>query len=119
MYIHDKNGNKVKLIPKRYEEIPDVDAYIDDFEHIRLSDEERELLDRILLGVRLEKFTNKMKDNYIYRDKIGDSYPDTAVKIVTRNNGAYHVVRYSNKTELRCDSSLLSQLPIETENRLY
>lgn len=119
MYIRDNNGNKIKLIPKRYEEIPDVDAYIDDFDHMRLSEEERELLDRILLGIRLEKFTNEMKANYIYRDRIADSYPDVAVKIQTRNNGSYHVVRYSNKVELRCNSKLLSQLPVEVENRLY
>ena len=34
MYIFDSSGNKVKLIQNRYTEIPDVDAYIDDLEHV-------------------------------------------------------------------------------------
>ena len=108
MYIFDNNRNKVKLIPNRYSEIPDVDAYIDDLEHIRLSDEERELLDRLLLGVRLEKFTAKLKENYIYRDRLKDAYPEKAVKIVKRDGVSYHVVRFNNKLEFRCDASLLS-----------
>lgn len=119
MYIKDSNGNKVKLIPKRYTEIPDVDAYIDDFEHLRLTEEERELLDRILLGVRLEKFTEKKKADYIFRDQIGDAYPEKAVRIMKRSGDSYCVVRYSNKVEFKCEPSLLSQLPVETENRLY
>lgn len=119
MYIYDNSGNKVKMIPKRYEEIPDVGAYIEDLEHMRLSDEERELLDRILLGIRLEKFTDKLKENYIYRDRIGNAYPEKAVKVTKRDGASYHVVRYSNKMEFKCDASLLSQLPIENERRLY
>jgi hypothetical protein len=119
MYIKDRKGNSVKLIPARYKEIPDVDCYIEDFEHKRLSEEERELLDRILLGIRLEKFTKQKKENYIYRDQIGDAYPEKAIKVIKRTGEHYYVIRYSNKKEFRCEADILSNLPVETENRLY
>ena len=119
MYITDNNGNRVKLIPERYMEIPEVEAYIEDFEHLRLTEAERELLDTILLGVRLEKFTNEKKANYIFRDQIGDSYPEKAIKVIKRTGEHYYVVRYSNKKEFRCECSFLAGLPVEQENRLY
>lgn len=119
MYITDNNGNRVKLIPERYMEIPEVEAYIEDFEHLRLTEAERELLDTILLGVRLEKFTNEKKANYIFRDQIGDSYPEKAIKVIKRTGEHYYVVRYSNKKEFRCEGSFFAGLPVEQENRLY
>lgn len=118
MKVYDKSGNHIKTVPKRYEEIPEFENYLDDFDHVRLSEEERELLDKILFGIRAEQFTLDMKKNYLYRDQIKDSYAESVKKVVTKHNH-YHIIVYSNGLELKCSSELAKGIPVEKIKRLY
>lgn len=118
MKVFDKDGNRIKTIPKRYSEIPEYENYFEDIGSKRLTPDERELFDRMLLGVRTEEFTNSVKENYLFRDQIANSYPENIKKATTKVS-CYYAVVYNNGVELKCPSVIAKGIPVEHINRLY
>jgi hypothetical protein len=116
--ILDIKGD-VKSIPIKYKCLENIEDYIDDLHHARLTVTERENLNIQLLRHKMSDIIAEIRSTPGLRDIIQIAEPVVAMKVNTRNE-TYHIIRFSNGKEVRCKASLFKGSPVkETINRLY
>ncbi|OFX52420.1 MAG: hypothetical protein A2066_21740 [Bacteroidetes bacterium GWB2_41_8] len=107
------NNRPIKKVPKKYLPILPVIAYhIEDFEHLRLSDIERNSLDNELFRRAAENFLMllSLTDPLVF-EQVKDAKPICAGKIKDANNELCTVLKMSNNMTICCDDSLYSISP--------
>ena len=109
----------LKLIPEKFSSIENVTDYLDDPEHKRLTESEREALNRELLSRHLEAYICRQKKDIHLKRFMGKTEPVTVLRIETRSHH-YHAIKMANGTELKCPAELYRISPLkETVKRLY
>lgn len=107
------------MIPKEFEQIPNVGDYLTDLEHKRLTDSERETLKRVLLGLYLEDFVAEVSKNHKLKPYINGSDPSAVLRVRTQKQN-YWAVRFSNGVEVKCTKELFVNAPYKEDiARLY
>lgn len=109
----------VKLIPKKFYPIRNLEDFLDDLEHRRLSDTERENLKKELLRLHLENFLKEKNYDSNLRPYINGANP-LVVLLVRTKHSEYAAVRFDNGIEVRCPKQLYTESPNKKEiKRLY
>jgi hypothetical protein len=116
--ILDIKGDK-KSIPAKYTVIKDIENYIDDIHHRRITPTERKNLDIQLIRTIMAEFTEGIKNTPGLRDIINIAEPMKAMKITTKYE-IYYAIRFANGKEVRCKYAHYNSSPIKEEiKRLY
>lgn len=106
------NNRPVKKVPKKYLQIPNLTDHLEDFEYLRLSDVERDTLDRELFRLAAENFLMLLSlTDPLAFEQVKDACPLCAGKIKDANNELCTVLKMSNNMTIRCDDSLYSISP--------
>lgn len=109
-----KNGKYVKLIPKKFQEIPNLGDLLEDFDCKRLTSSERKALERALLRKHLDDFINGLLEDPRIEPYIKRSKPLAVLNIKTRISN-YTSVRFDNDMEVECPNELYLTSPIKKE----
>lgn len=108
------NDREIKRIPRKYEGIENITDYLEDFEHKRLTDDERDHLDNRLFRQECEKFLEKLEQNeHLVHEQVKDAHPTLSVKANTSDGQTYYAIRMSNNISVRCEESLYRLSPVK------
>lgn len=110
------NARPLKLIPKKYSNIPDITDYLEDFENLRLDEIERRHLDMRLFTLAVENFMMLLylSEPLVY-EQIEKAKPISAAR--ARNNEGlieYRLVM-SNNLSVLCDYEIYSLSPVKAK----
>jgi len=109
----------IKKIPKKYAVIKDITDHLLDFEYIRLSEDERNLLDQALFLQEAESFLMYLSllEEPAY-EQIKDATPTAASKVKSADGTFYTTLIMSNGISVRCDEHLYYLSPIRHERSI-
>ena len=104
------NERHIKTVPAKYAGL-DVCLFLDDFDHFRLSDSERQNLDIALLENEIDELKACVKNTVLW-DGVQYATPVEAVAVQTKHE-LYYVIRFSCNVELRCSAQLFKTFPVK------
>jgi hypothetical protein len=115
MIIHH-NDRPLKLIPKKYSNIPDITDYLEDFENIRLDEIERKHLDMRLFTLAVENFLMLLylSEPLVY-EKIETAKPVSASRVKNNEGLIEYRLVMSNNLSVVCDYEIYSLSPIKAK----
>lgn len=117
-YYHN-NRYYTKVIPKEFRIIPNLGDFLEDLEHKRLTDSERENLRGELLRLYLESFVKEKLQDYKLKPYIREANPSTVIRVTTKHH-TYYAVKFDNGVEVKCPRSIFMAAPVREEvTRLY
>lgn len=101
------NNRPIKKVHRKYLQIENLTDHLEDFDYLRLSDAERNTLDRELFRLAAENFLMllSLTDPLVF-EQVKDARPVCAGKIKDADNQLCTVLKMSNNVTLRCDDSL-------------
>ena len=110
------NNRPIKLIPRKYDGIENITDYLEDFEHMRLTEDERDHLDNRLFRQECERFLEKLEQSeHLVHEHVKDAYPVLSIKANTSDGQVYYAIRMSNNISVRCEESLYRMSPVKHE----
>lgn len=108
------NNREIKLIPRKYEGIENITDYLEDFEHKRLTEDERDHLDNRLFRQECENFLSDLeKSEKLVHEQVKDAWPILSLRVLTSDNQTYYAIRMSNNISVRCDEALYRLSPVK------
>jgi len=108
------NNREIKLIPRKYQGIENITDYLEDFEHMRLTDDERDILDNRMFRQECESFLEKLEQSEnLVHEHVKDAYPMLSIKANTSDGQTYYAIKMSNNISVRCDESLYRLSPVK------
>ena len=109
------NHRPLKLIPKKYKDIPDIADYLEDFENIRLDKIERKHLDMRLFTLAVENFMMLlyMSEPLVYA-QIENAKPVAATRVKYTDGQVEYMLVMSNNLSVRCELEIYSLSPVKT-----
>lgn len=110
------NSRKVKLVPVKYQQIQNITDHLEDFEHIRLSEQERESLDQELFRLAAENFLMLIafKEPLVF-EQVKDFRPLAAEQVKAGDEITYLLIM-SNNMRIRCDEPVYSLSPVKIKS---
>lgn len=113
MIIHH-NGRPLKLIPKKYKDIPNITDYLEDFENLRLDEIERKNLDMRLFTLAVENFMMLlyMSEPLVYA-QIENTKPVKVSRLRYTDGQVEYMLLMSNNLTVRCDQYIYSLSPVK------
>lgn len=107
----------IKRMRDKYIVIDNITDYLEDFEHIRLTDVERKHLDNALFMEYYSRLMNLLKedDQELY-EKVKDSRPMYAVKFKANGQRTIFIIRTDNNISLKCSKQLYDLCPNKRKN---
>ena len=102
----------VKTVPAKYAGL-DICVYLEDIDHIRLSESERKNLDIALLDNEIDELKACVKDTVLW-DRVQYAAPVVAVAVQTKHE-LYYIIRFSCNVELRCSAQLFKTFPVKEQ----
>lgn len=113
MLLSYKN-RKIKLIPVKYRHISNITDYLEDFDHLRLSDDERKSLEHALFVQAASGFIASLAQNeHLVHEHVGNAHPVYAVKADTSDGQTYYALKMSNNVSVRCSEDIYRMSPIK------
>ena len=113
MIIHH-NLRPLKLIPKKYIRIKNITDHLEDESCIRLTEVERESLDKELFRLEAENFLMLLSlTDPLTFERVKNAKPEMAGKIKDADGELCTVLVMSNNLQVRCDETLYSLSPIK------
>jgi hypothetical protein len=109
------NDRPLKLIPKKYINIPDITDYLEDFENIRLDEIERKNLDMRLFTLAVENFMMLlyMTEPLVFA-QIENTKPVAASRVKYTDGIVEYMLIMSNNLSVRCELEIYSLSPVKT-----
>lgn len=109
------NSRPLKLIPKKYKDIPDIIDYLEDFENIRLDEAERKHLDRRLFTLAVENFMMLLylSEPLVYA-KVENAKPVSVSRVKYTDGQVEYMLLMSNNLSVRCELEIYSLSPVKT-----
>lgn len=109
------NSRPLKLIPKKYSNIPDITDYLEDFENIRLNEIERKHLDMRLFTLAVENFMMLLylSEPLVFA-QVENTKPISASRVKYTDGQVEYMLVMSNNLSLRCDLDIYSLSPVKT-----
>lgn len=110
------NSRKIKLVPKKYESIKNITDFLEDFDHIRLSEHERESLDYELFRQAVESMLIDLSifEPLVY-EQVKDSRPLMCERIKAGDEITFLLIM-SNNMKIRCDEAVFSLSPVKIKS---
>lgn len=106
----------IKLIPRKYKAIENITDHLEDFDHLRLTEDERETLDYALFAQEAAKFIEELKEKEkLVYEICCNTKPASTVKVITSDDQVYYALRMSNNLSIRCDEALYRLSPIRNK----
>lgn len=106
------------MIPAEFGSIENITDYLEDFDHIRLSNDERESLNQALFPNAVCQLLRKIKgDKDVAEKHIENIEHIYAVKVETSDGQTYFALKINNDLSVRCDEKLFNKSPIQKEIR--
>lgn len=110
------NNQVIKLIPAKFNVIENITDYLEDFEHKRLTEGERETLDYALFAQEASKFIEELKEKEkLVYEFCCNTKPASTMKVITSDEQVYYALRMSNNLSIRCDEALYRLSPIRNK----
>jgi len=109
------NDRPLKLIPKKYKDIPDIIDYLEDFENLRLDEIERKHLDMRLFTLAVENFMMLlyMTEPLVFAE-IENAKPVAASRVKYTDGVVEYMLIMSNNLSVRCELEIYSLSPVKT-----
>jgi len=109
------NERPLKLIPKKYINIPDITDYLEDFENLRLDEIERKHLDMRLFTLAVENFMMLlyMTEPLVFAE-IENAKPLSASRVKYTDGVVEYMLIMSNNLSVRCELEIYSLSPLKT-----
>ena len=106
------NNRLLKRIPEKYSKILNITDHLMDFDYIRLSHVERQLLDKALFLQEAESFLMYLSllEEMAY-EHVKDGTPAFCAQLLDAEDHAYHVLVMSNNRMVRCEETLYNLCP--------
>jgi len=110
------NTRKVKLVPLKYQRIENITDHLEDFDHIRLSEQERESLDYELFRLEAENFLMLIafKEPLVF-EQVKDCRPMAAERVKAGGDITYLLIM-SNNMRILCDESIFTISPVKIKS---
>lgn len=109
------NDRPLKLIPKKYSNIPNITDYLEDFENIRLDEIERKHLDMRLFTLAVENFMMLLyfSEPLVFA-QIENANPVAASRVKYTDGVVEYMLIMSNNLTVRCELEIYSLSPVKT-----
>lgn len=106
------NDRLLKRIPGKYGNIRNLTDHLMDFDYIRLSKDERQILDKALFLQEAESFLMYLSllEEASY-EHIKDATPMSTAQVLDAEGHVYHVLIMSNNRKVRCEETLYNLCP--------
>lgn len=101
MKHYTENNNYVKLIPKRYKNIENLNDLLEDESRKRLTEKER-------LNIELELFKEEIKKNKYVFELIQNKKLVRVEIIHVRNHDPYYTAVFDNNIKIKCSENLFN-----------
>lgn len=109
IYYRDR---PLKLIPRKYDAIIGLTDHLEDFDHIRLSDNERQNLDMALFRQQAQSFIKSLADREpLVYEQIHSARPVMVHQVTTNDGQIYYSLKMSNGISVRCTRILFDLSP--------
>jgi hypothetical protein len=108
------NNREIKLIPRKYDGIENITDYLEDFEHKRLTEAERDNLNNRLFRQAAEIFLADLeKSEKLVHEQVKDAWPILSIKVKTSDDQTYYAIKMSNNISVRCEEALYRMSPVK------